>query len=282
MSQKDDHIDKAYELLRESSFYSPFTFPDFQMGDEYMALREKLRERKYTAKDTGVTSRSLNNWEASKLIPEGALAKKDKDKQYSWRTFSLVEVAWIKIVNRLRNFGFPLEEIRDVMQQVVHWNEEFSYYPLLEYCVAQSLFSPKETYLQVFSNRDAYLKSAGEMEMDKILGKGNDMLLISIKSVLAEMGLSLPTLEAKLELSREEVEMLNDIRKGKINEIRVIVEDGKLTQIETTKTNIKPLSDKQLRDEVEQGEMYGNVVTQYEKGQKRSHKITNKRRFDKS
>ena len=101
MSLKEDHNKKVYELLRRGDFDFPFTFSKWQLEEKYMVFRNRLRERKYTTKDVGISYRVMSHWESNKLIPEGVV-------QEGWRDFSLVEMVWLKIIVHLRKFGFSL------------------------------------------------------------------------------------------------------------------------------------------------------------------------------
>jgi len=280
MSPKADHQEKAYELLRRSDFNLPFTFANWQTDQKFMLMQEKLRERKYTTKDTGIPYRVINHWEVSKLMPEGVkIGNRQKDS--SWRTFSLTEVAWLKIVARLRNFGFSLKQIVEVKACIIHWNKTGKYYPNFEYNLAQALFSSKDTYLRVLTDGATNLVSTEQVEMEKILGGSKDMLLISTKSVLSELGLDFPEIRSRLELSEEEFELFDEIRHSGSNEVRAGIKNGKITEIEATKTSAKPLLDKDIRAEAERGEMYGRVITQYEEGKQKSVQIVKRKRFDK-
>lgn len=280
MSPKAGHQEKAYELLRRSDFNLPFTFADWHMDQKFMLMHEKLRERKYTAKDTGIPYRVINHWEVSKLMPEGVKID-NRQKDSSWRTFSMTEMAWLKIVDHLRNFGLSLKQIRAVKGSIIHWNKTGKYYPYFEYYLAQALFSPKDTYLRVLTNGTADLVSVEQIEMEKILGGSKDMLLISTKSILSELGLDFPEVKSRLELSREEFELFDEIRHSGSNEVKAGIKNGKITEIEATKTSVKPLLDKDIRAEAEQGEMYGRVITQYEQGKQRSVQVVKRKRFDK-
>ena len=280
MSPKTGHDEKNYELLRKRDFYSPFTFSDWQLNKNYMVMREKLRERKYTVKDTGISYRVINNWELSKLMPEGVNIG-DRQKESNWRTFSLVEMAWLKVIAHLRNFGLSLKQIYTVKQHVISWNKKYGYYPAFEYSLAQALFSPKETYLRVLADGTADLLSFEEIEMEKIINGSKDMLLVSMKSILSDIGMDFPTIKSRLELSHEEYELVEEIRNRENNEVRAGVKDGEIREIETTRTTTDVLSDKNIRDFFKKNGTYGRATTQYEKGEQRSVQVVKRRRFGK-
>jgi len=281
MSYKTGHKEKAYELLRKSDFNNPFTFADWQLKEKYMAFREKLREQKYTVKDTGISYRHITHWEVSKLMPEGVNVG-NRQSEASWRMFSIVEMAWLKIITRLRKFGFSLKQIVKVKEQIIHWNKIYNYYPSFEFCIAQALFSQKDTYLRILANGNAYLISTEQLEMEKILRGGNgDMLLISLKSVLEELGMTPPEIKARLELTDEEFELFDVIRHSGSNEVKAAVKNGQITDMETSKTITELPLDSEIKDEAEKEGMYGRVLTQYEDGKRRSMQIVKRKKFDK-
>jgi DNA-binding transcriptional MerR regulator len=277
MSQKDDHKERAYELLR-ASLRVPFFFPDWQMDDRYLVMREKLRERKYTVKDTDTSYRLINHWEEKGLLPEGVNAD-NRQEGNGWRTFTIVEMAWLKVIAHLRDFGFPLEQIAHVKSQIIHWNKKFGYYPSFEYALAQALYSPKDTYLRVFANGTVELVETERIEMDKIISGSQDMLLISLRVILKELGLDFPELQNRLELSDEEFELFDVIRHGKHDEVRAKTKDGKIEEFEATTTSAEPLLSGEK--ELEKSEGYGRVTVQYEKGRKKSVQVVKRKRFDK-
>lgn len=280
MSPKAGHKEKIYELLRKSDFFSPFTFSEWQLDDKYMLMKEKLRERKYTVKDTGVPYRLINHWELKKLMPEGVNTK-DHREESGWRMFSLTEMVWLKIIARLRKFGFSLKQIAIVKESIVHWNKKYSYYPSLEYHIAKALFSPKDTYLRISTDGATDLTSFERVEMEKIIEGSKDMLLISIKSILSEMSLDFPEIQASLDLSDEEFELLEEIRNETNNEVKAGLKKGKIMELETSKMLVEPFTDMSEVESFKENEEYGRVIEQIEKGRKRSVQVVKRKRFDK-
>jgi hypothetical protein len=279
MSPKAGHKEKIYELLRKSDFFSPFTFSEWQLDKKYMLMREKLRERKYTVKDTGIPYRMINHWEAKKLMPEG-VNNKDGREESGWRMFSLVEIVWLKIIARLRNFGFSLKQIEGVKKNIIHWNK-LGYYPSLEYSLARALFSSKDMYLRIIPKETSELVSLEKIEMEKILKRSGDMILISLKSILAEVGMDFPELKGMLELSDEEFELLEEIRHKGNSEVKAGLKEGQITEIETSKMLVEPFTDMSEAKGLEKDGEYGRIVEQFEKGRKRSVQVVKRKRFDK-
>jgi hypothetical protein len=279
MSPKTGHKEKIYELLRKSDFFSPFTFSEWQLDKKYMLMREKLRERKYTVKDTGIPYRMINHWESKRLMPEGVNAKSGREES-GWRMFSLVEMVWLKIIARLRNFGFSLKQIKNVKEHIIHWNK-LGYYPSLEHAVAQALFSSKDMYLRIIPSGTSDLVSYERIEMEKILKKSGDMILISIKSILAEVGMDFPELQGIMKLSEEELELLERIRDESSTEVKAGLKKGKITEIETGRMEVAPFNRVSYSEELKKNEGYGRTIEQVEKGKVRSRQVFSRTRFDK-
>lgn len=277
MSQKDDHKKKAYELLR-ASLYVPFSFPDWGEYDEYKLMREKLRERIYTVKDTEATYRVINHWEESGLMPEG-VNEENREKEGRWRTFTLVELAWLKVVSRLRDFNLSLERIAHAKSQLIHWNKVIGYYPSFEYALAQALFSSKDTYVRVLANGMTDLVPTEQIEMDRIISGSKDMLLISLKSVLAEMGLTFPEIKNRLELTDEEFELFDEIRHRENDEVTARVKKGKINEIESMYTIMNPSTTLDAHGKAKRERMYGHVTFGMEDGDDKSVQVRKKKRF---
>ena len=74
-------------------------------------------DQKFIMKDIGVTPRVFNHW-----IAVGLVTNKFKVGDYRFK-FSFVELIWFNIVKELRNFGFPINGIKEVyknMMEPVH------------------------------------------------------------------------------------------------------------------------------------------------------------------
>jgi len=280
MSPKAGHKERRYEMLRKSDFSSPFPFNEWQLDNKHMLMREKLRERKYTVKDTDIPYRVINHWEVKKLIPEGVNAKGGREED-GWRMFSLTEMVWLKIISRLRNFDFSLKKILNVKKAIVHWNSKYEYYPSLEYNIAVALFSERDTYLRISSVGDADLISTERIEMEKILGYNKDVILISLKSILREIGLEFKEIKGRLDLSDEEFEMIEQIRDENISEVKAGLKKGKITELEASRMFVDPVEGLSEVKKMEENGEYGRVEEQIEKGNKRSVRVVRRKRFDK-
>lgn len=100
-------------------------------------LLEKVFEKEYTLKSLDVSSRTLQSWFDSELLPYDEL----KGKKH-W--FNFVHLIWLYIVSELRNFGLPLKTIRNVKKKLL---EEFS----LEEFIILLDFDEAVAFLEIFN-----------------------------------------------------------------------------------------------------------------------------------
>lgn len=79
-------------------------------ADSFMEGIEKTNElrfqQKFVLKDIGISTRVMNHWDAKGLIPASL---RNKGGTY---TFNFIELIWMHIVKELREYGYPLENIK--------------------------------------------------------------------------------------------------------------------------------------------------------------------------
>jgi hypothetical protein len=74
-----------------------------------MLLGEQLRERVFLKTELDVVYTDFSNWERG-----GLLYKYDDATKGKWRVLNYFEYTWVKIVERLRMFGFSYDYIRQI------------------------------------------------------------------------------------------------------------------------------------------------------------------------
>lgn len=123
----------------------------------------------------------------------------------------------------------------------------------MEYYIAKTLKSPIDPYVFVLSDGRADVLSSREIEDYKSLFGSNDAVLISIKSILKELGANVMKPETLRAISFAEGEMLNEIRGGEVSELRAKIKDRTLRKIENRKT------EKKFAESVPLGDILGEV-----------------------
>ncbi len=258
-----------------------YDFAYYHTNDGFEDVKKIIRERKYTVGETDVAYRVMSHWDAMGILPDGVKGGKD-----IWRKFTLVERVWLEAVKRMRVFGLSLDKIASVKKAVMTWNEKFQSYMDFEYFVIKAWVSEVDPYILVLANGEADVGSMAEIELAKMFYGNKDKLLISIKSILQEMGLTVKTAKSLLDISDDEIELLSEIRVKGGDEIKAKTDEaGRITHLETTfikkHTKENPLSFQVLRDDFKKDSGFGKTELQWENGMPQTTKITRKRKLKK-
>ena len=112
----------------------------------------KLKEPLFKSSDTEVTYRTINHYQAEKILdPKPSSVQK-------WRKISSLEIIWLRIVTSLREIGVPLEKIRHLRAKLFD-EGQYGHIDKAQYInlsfekeIALSLFSNFELYLIIFSD----------------------------------------------------------------------------------------------------------------------------------
>jgi DNA-binding transcriptional MerR regulator len=239
-------------------------------------LRECMRVRTFAVGGTGVAYRVINHWEQKKLLP-----KRDEDE--GWRKFSFVELVWLKVISRLRKLGFPIEQIAKTKNGVMAWDKELHTYTLLEYYIVKAAASQIDPYVFVLPDGKATILSSREIEDYKGLFGSKDAVLISLKSILSELGVKNTKPETLRAVSYAEGALLNEMRGGEATDIRAKVKDRKLRKMENLSEVKKfgetlPLGD--ILSEVKNcgDDFFGVLSVKYQNGKQQSATISTVKR----
>lgn len=233
----------------------------------------EIDDRKFTAGDTGLSSRVLSHWNKNKLLPDGAKGTK------GWWRFSLSEIVWLKVAIRLRGFGFPLIKIAKIKRQIMLFSPENNTYPLFDLYVCEA-WKMDDPHIIILADGTADIARPLELELVKKYLPLNqqDMLLISIKSILAELGVDVPKAKMLVPLTpREALAVFSFTNKNK--EVRVSLNKGVIKEIESTSVVPERPDLRKIHDEIKRGGEYAEVVTKYQKGVRQSAEIKKRMRF---
>jgi DNA-binding transcriptional MerR regulator len=232
-----------------------------------------LGERKYTARDTGLSSRVISHWDRNKILPDGVKGKK------GWRKFTLSEMVWIKVVMRLRNFGFPLSKIAEIKKQIMECDREHGTYPLFDFFVGQA-WKFDDPHIIVLADGAAGIATPPEIELLKrrLPPNRKDMLLISLKSVLEELGIDAVRAKLLMPLTDQEAILVASITRGS-REVKAKISDGKIKEIEQTVVISDHPDLREINGRIQEGGEYTEVTTKYQKGVRQSAEVKKKIRL---
>lgn len=87
-------------------------------------LQEKLAEKHFLLKDTGLTQIILHNWDNHGLLLS------DRESKVKWRRYDVVEFFWIMILKELRETGVPLAVLQKYREGLfsgpsIQWLDEY-------------------------------------------------------------------------------------------------------------------------------------------------------------
>ncbi|GAA0892579.1 hypothetical protein GCM10009122_22580 [Fulvivirga kasyanovii] len=195
----------------------------------YVLLLNALNRKELTKKDTGLTSRVINNWDEEELIDD------EREIKTTWRKFSVVDILWISTIGDLKEFGAGTNIIRKVKQHL------FSKLPgrfgetRLERHIIQVISMAKPTFIVVDSTGDTEVLT-GTQYLEKLQENriGNHLVISLNKGVsenFEELHLS-PFFEGLQKLSGKEKELLDIIRKNTFSSIHIRLRNGEMEMIE--------------------------------------------------
>lgn len=130
-----------------------------------------LRMKRFTAKDTDKSFRIINFWESIGLLDNNREGGNEK-----WRKFSMIDVLYIHILSKLREFGFSLPKLKetknDLLEPVECGGLEYPF-SVLEwaYLRAVALKNRGNTYFIVDSDGHIHCTSAKDMILMEALSE---------------------------------------------------------------------------------------------------------------
>lgn len=226
----------------------------------------------FTAGQMPVSYRVLNHWCNIGLLPDGIVSDS------TWRKMTFVERVWVGIVSHLRDFGVPLEKIVKAKKDIMIFDKKFKGYVILEYYISKAISSTDDPYFIMLSDGTSDIGNANEIELNKVGKEPFDMILISIKSVLKNLGEKVYVSKQLISLSEEETKILEAIRSENNEELFIRLQDGKI--IETNKVKSKhgkpKISD--ILSEIKKNKDYADVIIKFQDGVPEMVKVSKKHR----
>jgi DNA-binding transcriptional MerR regulator len=259
-------------VIRGDSF--EINFATYHYDEKFAKVWAYLRNRKHTVGESPVSYRVINHWAKKGILPQGSQSDAG-----DWKKFTFVELVWLKVVSHLRKFGVSLEKIASIKTDVVEFNAEKDTYFLLEYYIAQAIASSDDPYIIVWSDGRADLASANELEMSRLFFSDRDRLLIPLKPIVSGMGLPVKSGGDQFPLSNSEQDLIGEISMGKNSEVVAKINDGKITEIETTRSYPDATTLKDIEKTLEKQGDFADINIKVTGGKKRSVQVVKRKRM---
>ena len=240
---------------------------------------DELNTPKFTAGDTGLSYRVISHWAENNILPTAA--KKGK----GWHKFTLTEMVWLKIVIRLRNFGFSIRKIAEIKEEVMSSSKKGTKrnYPFLDCYITHAWVQAEDSFIIILADGSVDMGSSTEIDLaiNDLAPNKRDMLLISLKGILQELGIDVKKTEMRLALTKETAALLKTLSSTakSQSEVSLKIKQGRLTEIESTETLSEAPDFTKINQGFKEGEGFGEVTTQYVMGKPKSARVKKRQRF---
>jgi DNA-binding transcriptional MerR regulator len=254
-------MDNSIEQLT-GGWFSPEGMEKFFALQDVKALSRALNWKIGTVnKGAGKEYRLINHWDKEGLIP----SRRDSNKQ--WRKFSIMDMIWLDIIEDLRAFGFSIENIRKVKEQLhVSYKSTDATYPLLEFFVFTIISNYNPVFLRIDANgKLKILLQRGLNENMKNEENGKCILLILndyVKEKLPDLYVT-PCYINLCDIDDDESSLIETIRAKIFQSIKVKMRGGKIDMIEGTEKIVT--KNKRIVDLLKD-EDYQNIQLKQENG----------------
>lgn len=240
--------------------------------DDLAYLHKVMRDRRFTVGETDIAYRVINHWDQKGLLPMMSL-------QGVWRKFTFVELVWLKAIEHLRILGVSLGVIAQVADNVLRWDKKEQTYPLLEYYIVKAMASSIDPYIIVSADGKSDIGSSRDIENMKDLTGSRDMIFISLKSLLSDLGLTPKKAEVLFALSESEQNLIHKVRLQTQKQIKLQTRGGEVKEMESLYTFDDRQKFKDIRQEIIDEGGFADVTEKYVEGRKVSGEIKKRERF---
>lgn len=223
-----------------------------------------LSAPRYTVKHTKQTARVISHW-----IEQSVMNDSRKDES-GWHKFSIVDLAWVEIVNELRRYGLPIKTLKRAYQ-TMHISPNGKSSPQFEAGISLAMLG-KPIYVLVFKNGNCQLSSQkclSQFYLTVNILQHKSFVLIDLRQLLREhFNLKCETdydsQFINVGLTEKEAKILADMRNPEITEINVVKKDGEVSRFKKTSLNKNPKELEQLKSILaplvgEHGEFKGKI-----------------------
>lgn len=138
-------------------------------------IENLLFDRTYTIKSTSKSYRHINHWETQWILDN------NRNKGTWWRKFNLLELIWIKTIDKLRWFDISIQNIKKVKEYL------FEFPILWEYYCMSAISQKKEIKILIYPNWEAYTWTIEEINLHDSLRYYEDRTQISLTWIIEEV-----------------------------------------------------------------------------------------------
>lgn len=204
----------------------------FSLQDAKTLSRALNRKIGTVNKGAGKEYRLINYWDNEGLIP----SKRDSNKQ--WRKFSIMDIIWLDIIEDLRKFGYSIEKIRKVKEQLhVQYKNTEATYPLLEFFVFIIISNYNPVFLRIDPNGKLKILLQRGLNEHMKKEKNGKYILLTLNDYIREKLTNLYVTPCYIDLcdiDDDEASLIETIRAKSFQTVKIKMQNGKIDVIEGT------------------------------------------------
>jgi len=227
-STTDNNVPNTW-IIRDKHFQR-----EIRVYEKTPVFEKFYHKKKYNIKVSDFTYRMISYWGS-----EGLLLNKKDDKQ-GWKTYTILEMCWLHLIKRLREFGYPIKLLKELKNSLLlrFYNEKNDSFPIIEFHFLHAIKVKMPIYFLVFPNGDINIADLVTITDTKKMGNFDDHILISVNTILKKLFTDLdPILNyPKLrDLSEEENKLITWIRAYNYDSIKIKLKSGEIEYLEGEK-----------------------------------------------
>jgi hypothetical protein len=195
-----------------------------------------VNEKKHSVKDGDTTYRIIHHW-----TQQGLFDDERPDDSMDWRKLSLKDIMWLRIARDIRKFGLPLDALKVTYKCL--WKRRYGAgkrtYPWLEVVIALCRFR-EPVVLVVFEDGYAEIATPESLAVNDFMVGIRSRLCININDIYREItgddaGKYIPRKHNLFALNQEEISAITALGDVENGALKLHVQDGKVTRIDTSK-----------------------------------------------
>lgn len=199
---------------------------------DYEKVAGEINRKRFSVKAGDTSYRIINHWTQQGLFHD----ERDEDSK-DWRKLSLKDALWLRIARDLRKFGLPLETLRTTFNTLVTRRGK----PHNSLEMAIILCSQKTpVFVMVLDDGFADIVVHDSIKFMELVGGYKSYLLINVNNIWREImgdteGKYIAEPPMAVAVAKSEAEALTALRNKANDAVKVHLQGGNITRIDTTK-----------------------------------------------
>lgn len=227
MEEQQATNEKGRATQIASDYVDSFLIEYVEKGNGFS---KNMNEKAGRLDSDNISYRVINHWESQGILSN------DRPGGKGWRMYSQMDRIWMEVVVQLRQFGYSLENIRTIRNNLgPSPKDPAQEYPMLELYFALVVMTKEPAYLWAFEDGNHWLLLEREIPIHVMVMGFQPHICISLNQIAKKL---YPGKNIKVDfsgtswLSKQEIQILHALRKEDFDSINIMRSDGKLDRLE--------------------------------------------------